>query len=510
MRRWFWFVSSFILLGHGVICYFIPQMLLLYTIYVPLFLLGVYDVFQNKKTILKNFPVLGHARYLLELIRPEIQQYFVESDTDGKPITRVNRSLVYQRSKDTTETVPFGTQLNVYDENYSWINHSMRPTEIELNDLKVTFGEASCKKPYRSSIFNISAMSYGSLSRTAIEALSGGASMGGFFINSGEGGVSPYHLKTGADIVWQIGTGYFGCRTSDGNFCQEQFQKMATHEQVKMIELKISQGAKPGHGGILPGVKVTQEIAEIRGVEKAKTVISPGWHKAFEGLNGLLQFVDRLRDLSGGKPVGIKLCLGRREEFYELVELMNKQNQFLDFITVDGGEGGTGAAPLELTNYVGTPLEDALSFVHDTLVGFGIRNRIKLIASGKILNAQQIYQAMCLGADTVNSARGMMLAIGCIQALRCNTNHCPAGVATTDPKFYKGLDVTNKKHRVFNYHRKTILAFKELLEVSGVKHPDELDRSFINYRDKHKGIITLEDRFPRVKEGSYCTDSVSH
>lgn len=480
-----------------------PIYQVLFGIVATVFVIGSVDVLQKRQTIRRNFPILGHFRYLLEMVRPEIQQYFIESDTDGKPIPRVYRSIIYQRAKAAPETVPFGTQLNVYASDYEWVPHSMYPTSINENAFRVQIGGKDCQKPYSASLLNISAMSYGSLSPTAVGSLNKGAKLGGFYHNTGEGGISSYHLSGGGDLVWQIGTGYFGCRTSLGEFDPELFQQKAKLENVKMIEIKLSQGAKPGHGGILPAAKVTQEIADIRHVPKGQTVYSPSNHSAFRDTVGLLQFVKRLRELSGGKPVGIKLCVGKHEDFHEICQAMVKTKILVDFITVDGGEGGTGAAPLELTNNVGSPLEDGLSFVDNCLTGYGLRKEIKVIASGKVLTGFHMFKRLALGADLVNSARAMMLALGCIQALRCNTNHCPAGVATTLPKYYKGLDVKDKSVRVFQFHNKTMHAFKELLEVAGLEKPSQVNRSSVYLRGRNGQVLTLQSKFPLATEGEY-------
>ncbi|MCB0406600.1 MAG: FMN-binding glutamate synthase family protein, partial [Bdellovibrionales bacterium] len=430
--------------------------------------LGIVDIIQEKHTIRRNFPVLGRFRYILESVRPEISQYFVESNTDGRPFNRNERSIIYQRAKGDLDTVPFGTQLDVEDIGYEWVNHSITAKHINYEDLRVTVGGPDCKQPYSSSLLNISAMSFGALSKNAILALNGGAKLGNFAHNTGEGSISDYHLQPGGDLTWQIGTGYFGCRTKDGHFNPETFQKRATLPQVKMIEIKLSQGAKPGHGGILPGVKVTPEIAKIRDVPVGQSVLSPPAHTAFSTPIELLQFVKQLRDLSGGKPVGFKLCIGHKSEFISICLAMIHLDIYPDFITVDGGEGGTGAAPQEFSNYIGAPMIDGLAFVHNILNGLDIRKYIKLIASGKITSGFHIARAIALGADTCNSARAMMMALGCIQALLCNTNRCPTGIATQDPNLTVGLVVDDKKVRVANYHEETIKSFVEMLGASGL------------------------------------------
>ena len=407
----------------------------------PLILVGMTDILQKRQTIRRNFPLIGNGRYLMELLRPEIYQYFVESNSDGMPFDREKRSVVYQRAKGALDTLAFGTQNDVYKTDYEWINHSLAPKPILKEEPRIRIGGPDCKQPYLASLFNISAMSYGALSKNAVLALNNGARIGKFIHNTGEGGLSPYHLQPGGDITWQIGTGYFSCRNKDGTFSPSEFEKRANLPNIKMIEIKLSQGAKPGHGGILPAKKVSQEISEIRGVDMGHDVISPPAHSAFSTPMGMLDFIVQLRKLSGGKPVGFKLCLGKRREFFAIAKAMMKSGVTPDFITIDGGEGGTGAAPLEFSNSVGTPLNEGLVFIHNTLVGCNLRDRIKLNVSGKVTTGFNIASKLALGADLCNSARGMMFALGCIQALRCNSNHCPTGVATQDPNLVKGLDV---------------------------------------------------------------------
>jgi Glutamate synthase domain 2 len=453
--------------------------------------LGIYDSLQSKHAILKNFPVVGHFRYILESISPEIQQYFIESNTDGKPFNRNLRSLAYRRSKSVNDTHPFGTQRDLDGEDYLALRHSIYAVHPKEEDLRVTIGSEFCKQPYSASIFNISAMSFGSLSSNAIKALNLGAKKGKFFHNTGEGGISPYHLQ-GGDICWQIGTGYFGCRDEEGNFNPEMFKEKAKLPEVKLIEIKISQGAKPGHGGVLPGIKNTPEIASIRGLKAGTTVLSPPSHSAFSDPKSLIQFVEKLRDLSEGKPIGIKLCIGRTEEFIEICKEMVAQNCWPDFITIDGAEGGTGAAPLEFSDSVGLPLEPALIFVRATLEKYNFREKVKIIASGKILSAFSIIKNIALGADACNSARGFMFSLGCIQALRCNTNECPTGVATQRRGLVKGLVVKDKSERVYNFHKNSVKAVSELLGAAGHYHTEEL-----SVHDLVKGdeMIKLANRY---------------
>lgn len=492
-------VSALIL----VWAYFWIDALFSFVIVAPLIYMGVVDMMQNRQAIRKNFPLLGRLRYVFEDMRPKIQQYFVESDTDGTPLNRNERSVIYQRAKKQIDTIPFGTQLNVYAEGYEWMTHSVNALDHNKLDHnpRVRVGNKDCKQPYDASILNVSAMSFGSLSPNAIEALNSGAKAGGFAHNTGEGGISPYHLKHGGDLIWQIGTGYFGARDTNGNFSPEAFTKNATRPQVKMIEIKLSQGAKPGHGGILPAKKNTPEIAAIRGVQAGTTVFSPPFHSAFNTPIGLIQFVKQLRELSGGKPIGFKLCIGRKSEFLAICKAMVQLNIYPDFITIDGGEGGTGAAPPEFSNFVGMPLLDALAFADDALRGFGIREHIKLDCSGKILTGFHIVRAMALGADFCNSARAMMLALGCIQALECNKNTCPTGVATQDPYFMKGLDINDKGARVTNYHHNTVASFVELLSCSGLDHPEKINRSHVYRRVFMNMVKTYEEIYPPVPDG---------
>lgn len=461
------------------------------------FIVAISDAVQRKHTILRNFPVLGHFRYLLEMIRPEIQQYFVESNTNGSPIARNYRSAVYAKSKEELDTVPFGTELDVYDPRYRWLNHSCFPIESLKFDSRVMIGNYQCIKPYSASILNIAAMSYGSLSKAAVSALGAGAKEGGFSLNTGEGGLSPYHLESGADLVWQLGTAYFGARDKDGYFDPEAFRMGAELPNVKMIEIKISQGAKPGHGGMLPGVKVDAEIAKIRRVEIGKTVLSPPGHTAFTNPKELCHFIMLLRELSGGKPVGFKLCLGRREEFIKICEAMIEAEIFPDFITVDGGEGGTGAAPFDFINYVGSPLNEALFFIDTTLKRYSIRHHIKLIASGKVMTGFNIFEKLALGADLCNSARGMMLALGCIQAYRCNNNQCPTGIATNDASLMAGLDVFDKSKRVRSYHSKTVASVAELLSAAGLHSTKEISLTHISCR-YHGRVLTLAELYENL------------
>ena len=466
---------------------------------VPIITIGTMDLFSKSHTLVANYPLFGRFRYVMEELRPKIYQYFIESDTDGTPINRVNRSVVYQRAKKQLDTTPFGTQLNVYEPGYEWINHSMSPLPLDLfnpDDLRVTVGNESCEKPYSLSILNISAMSYGALSKTAIEALNWGAKVGNFAHNTGEGSISPFHEAHQGDLIWQIGTAYFGCRTPEGKFCPKSFKEKASKENVKMIEIKVSQGAKPGHGGILPAEKNTPEIAKIRQVPVHQTIFSPSFHTAFSNHTELLDFIQQLKELSGGKPIGFKLCVGNPDELNELCIEMKNKNIVPDFITVDGGEGGTGAAPPEFSNSIGMSLRDGLIFVNDYLMLHGLREKIKIIASGKIVTGFDIVKVLALGADSCYAARSMMLALGCIQALICNKNKCPTGVATQDPELYKGLDVESKHLRVANYHRGTLESVSEIIAAAGIKSLKDISRKDIWRRISFDEIKNYEDLFP--------------
>jgi glutamate synthase domain-containing protein 2 len=445
-----------------------------FLIFLALALLGTYDLIQPHHSILRSFPIAAHIRFLLEDARPEIRQYFLESDTDGVPFDRNARSIVYQRAKGDLDKRPLGTELNVYATSYEWINHSLMPAPLSTEPFRIKVGGPDCGKPYSSSVLNVSAMSFGALSANAIRALNKGAKMGGFAHDTGEGGLSSYHRENGGDIIWEIGSGYFGCRTPDGKFSPERFAEQAASEQVKMIEIKLSQGAKPGHGGVLPAAKVSAEIAETRGVPMGVDCISPSHHSEFSTPVGLLDFVARLRDLSGGKPVGFKLCIGHPWEFLGIGKAMLKTGIYPDFIVIDGKEGGTGAAPLEFIDHLGTPLQEGLMFAQNMLVGLNIRNRVKLGASGKIITAFDMARIMSMGADWCNSARGFMFAVGCIQSQQCHTDRCPTGVATQDKVRQRALVVPDKAQRVYNFHRSTLAALAEVIAAAGLSHPDEL------------------------------------
>lgn len=441
-----------------------------------LLLLGVYDLAQRKHSLLRNYPILGHLRFLLEDAGPELHQYFVESNTDGAPFDRDQRALMYQRAKSVPDEKPFGTELDVYREGHSWLMQSLHPapmTEKPAESLRTVVGEGRCEKPYSASVLNISAMSFGALGMNAIRAMNKGARMGGFAHCTGEGGFSRYHKENGGDIIFQVGTGYFGCRNDDGTFNTEMFAEQAKDDQIKLIEIKLSQGAKPGHGGVLPGSKVTKEISEARRVPQGRDCLSPPGHSAFSTPRELLEFVTKLRELSGGKPIGFKLCVGNPREVFALGKAMVETDLLPDFITVDGAEGGTGAAPIEFADHLGMPLREGLILVQNMLVGFGLRDRLKIAASGKRISGFEIASAMSMGADWCNSARGFMLSVGCIQSQLCHTNQCPVGVATQDHKLQRAINVDNKAERVRNFHANTVHALAEVTAAAGLAHPQE-------------------------------------
>ena len=448
----------------------------------PLALLGIRDLIQAKHNLLRNYPIIGHFRWLFEKIRPQIHQYLVESNTDGRPFNRDDRTVVYERAKQEGGIKPFGTEMDVYADDYRWVNHSITPKNYDKELYRVLIGNEQCTQHYSSSVLNISAMSFGSIGANAIAALNKGAKIGEFAHDTGEGGISKYHREHNGDLIWEIGTGYFGCRNSDGDFDEALYAEQANFEQVKMIELKLSQGAKPGKGGMLPGEKVTAEVAAARKVPVNQDCISPPGHSSFSTPIELLEFIAKLRDLSSGKPTGFKLCIGERFEFLAICKAMLETNIYPDFIVVDGAEGGTGAAPLEFSDHVGTPLHEGLLFVHNALVGINVREKIKLGASGQIITGFGMALNMALGADWCNSARGFMFALGCVQSQRCHTDKCPTGVATQDPKRQRGLVIDEKAPRVVNFHHHTVWALGEMVASAGLYHPTELCPRNICYR----------------------------
>ncbi len=468
--------------------------------------LGLYDILQAQHAILRNYPIMGHFRFIFEGFRPEIRQYFIESDEDALPFSRSQRSLVYQRAKNENADKPFGSIIDVYQEDYRFLTHSMSPNKpADFKTFRITIGNEQCTQPYSASIMNISAMSFGSLSANAIRALNQGAALGNFYHDTGEGSLSPYHLENGGDIVWELGSGYFGCRTLDGQFDPEKFATQAVLPQIKMIEIKLSQGAKPGHGGILPKDKISDEIAQIRGVSQDQDCVSPAKHSAFSTPIEMMHFIQNLRDLSGGKPVGFKLCIGQPWQFMAIVKAMLITKIVPDYIVVDGSEGGTGAAPIELIDHMGTPLREGLLFVHNTLVGAGLRSQIKIGASGKIISAFDIASTMAIGADWVNCARGFMFAVGCIQAQSCHTNQCPVGVATQDKERQKAIDVPTKAERVFNFQKNTLKALAEMIAAAGLEHPAEIKAHHLAQRVNDREIKNYAQLLFWLKDGELLT-----
>jgi glutamate synthase domain-containing protein 2 len=479
---------------------------------------GLHDLRQTRSAVLRNYPVIGHLRFLFEYIRPEIRQYFIESDSEAAPFSRAQRSLVYRRAKGAQDNQPFGTQLDVSRQGYEWINHSMRPSKVASHDFRVWIGGSPdvasvslfpCTQPYAASVFNISAMSFGALSANAILALNAGAKRGGFAHDTGEGSISAHHRSHGGDLIWEIGSGYFGCRNDDGSFSPERFEANALDPQVKMIELKLSQGAKPGHGGILPGPKVTPEIAAARGVPVGADCVSPSVHSAFSTPLEMLEFIGQLRTLSGGKPTGFKFCLGHPWEWFAIVKAMLASGITPDFIVVDGAEGGTGAAPVEFSDHVGAPLQEGLGLVHNTLVGVGLRERIKLGCAGKVISAFDIARMMALGADWANAGRGFMFALGCIQAQSCHTGKCPTGVTTQDPLRQQALVVPDKAERVWMFHQSTLGALKELVQAAGLQHPNELTAHHIVRRLTDTDVRLLAHLLMNIAPDALLADDIS-
>ncbi|MDI6031643.1 FMN-binding glutamate synthase family protein [Flavobacterium sp. LB2P84] len=501
MRKQFFIFGIIILFLSAIIAYYYKYSIFFLLTILAIIAIGFANSIQTKHTILRNFPVLGYFRYLFEMIAPELQQYFIERSTDGKPFSRNQRSLAYQRAKNIDSTTPFGTQLNLNQSSYEGIKHSIFPTVVNEELPRVLVGGQDCTQPYLASLLNISAMSFGSLSENAIVALNKGAQKGKFYHNTGEGGLTEFHLQ-GGDVTWQIGTGYFGCRDDRGGFDGGKFAEKANLPEVKMIEIKLSQGAKPGHGGVLPAAKNTEQIAKIRGVQPHTTILSPPSHSAFSDTKGLVEFIAQLRLLSNGKPIGFKLCIGETREFEMICQEMITQNCFPDFITVDGAEGGTGAAPLEFADGVGMPFEPALIFVNKTLARFEIRDKIRVICSGKIISGYSILRAVALGADMCNSARGFMFSLGCIQALRCNNNQCPTGVATQDKMLMKGLVVTDKSERVYHFHKNTLHAANELLAAAGKNNFAEVDINIFMRGDEfaHLSDLYFPDNLKSVRK----------
>ena len=471
--------------------------------------IGVHDLTQTRHSILRNYPIVGHFRFFFEEIRPEIRQYLIESDTEAVPFSRNERAIVYQRSKQELDKRPFGTQLDVYATGYEWISHSLAPAPEASHDFRVAIGAAACTQPYNASIFNISAMSFGALSANAIRALNQGAQRGGFAHDTGEGSISTYHREAGGDLIWEIGSGYFGCRDAQGGFDAQRFVDNALDPQVRMIEIKLSQGAKPGHGGVLPGPKVSPEIAQARGVPAWEDCVSPAAHSAFSTPIGLLEFVQRLRELSGGKPTGFKLAIGHPWEWFAIAKAMQETGITPDFIVIDGKEGGTGAAPVEFVDRMGAPMRESLMLVHDTLVGLNLRDRVRLGAAGKVISAFDVVRTMALGADWCTSARGFMFAVGCIQAMNCHTGRCPTGVTTQDPVRQRALVVPDKAERVFNFHQNTLKAVAEMVAAAGLTHPSQFRREHIVRRVNGNEVRTLATLYPPMRAGALLEGDLS-
>src|SRR5215813_8027198 len=495
-------VITALLLGLGTFDHKLFDVVLIpIIIFGALTLLGIRDLTQKNHAVLRNYPISAHMRFLLEEIRPEMRQYFFESEKDGMPFSRDTRAVVYQRAKMVLDKRPFGTQEDVYREGYEWMHHSVSPKTNSGEKFRITIGGPDCTKPYSASVFNISAMSFGALSPNAVRALNAGAKKGGFAHDTGEGGFSPYHQENGGDIIWEIGSGYFGCRHRDGTFNPDEFARVAAADQIKMVELKISQGAKPGHGGVLPAAKVSEEISKIRGVAMGEDCISPASHRAFSTPVGMMQFIAEMRRLSGGKPAGFKLCVGHSWEFLAICKAMLETRIYPDFIVVDGKEGGTGAALLEFLDHLGMPLRDGLNFVHNALIGIGARERIKLGASGKIVSGFDIARTMALGADWCNAARGFMFALGCIQSQSCHTDKCPVGGATQDRTRQRALVVSDKAERVYNFHASTLHALAEFVAAAGLDHPNEFMPAHFSRRVSAREVVTFAELYPTLRSG---------
>src|ERR1700723_1639236 len=495
-------VVTALLLGIGIVDHKVLDLVVIpIVIFGALTLLGIRDLTQKSHAVLRNYPISAHLRFLLEEIRPEMRQYFFESEKDGMPFSRDTRAVIYQRAKMVLDKRPFGTQEDVYRDGYEWIHHSVAPKVHADQNFRVTIGGPDCSKPYSASVFNISAMSFGALSPNAVRALNAGAKKGGFAHDTGEGGGSPYHRENGGDLIWEIRSGYFGCRNRDGSFNPEEFARVATDDQIKMVELKISQGAKPGHGGVLPAAKVSEEIAVTRGVPIGCDCISPSGHSVFSTPVEMMGFIGEMRRLSGGKPAGFKLCIGHPWEFLAVCKAMLQTGIYPDFIVIDGKEGGTGAAPLEFLDHIGMPMREGLNFVHNALIGINARDRIKLGASGKIISAFDIARAMALGADWCNSARGFMFAIGCIQSQSCHTDKCPTGVSTQDKVRQRALVVPDKGERVFNFHRATIEALAELVAAAGLDHPTQFSPAHFSRRVSPNEVKSFTELFPTLTPG---------
>ena len=463
--------------------------------------LGLHDYFQTRHAILRNYPIAAHLRFLLEEIRPEMRQYFFEDEKHAQPFSRDKRSIVYQRAKGALDKRPFGTNYDVYADGFEWLTHSLTPSPTPDSNVRVRIGGPECAAPYDASLLNISAMSFGALSANAIRALNKGAALGGFAHDTGEGGFSPHHAAGGGDVIWEIGSGYFGARDEAGRFSPERFAQTAADPQIKMVELKLNQGAKPGHGGVLPAAKVTQEIARTRGVPMGQDCVSPARHSAFSTPRELMIFIGEMRRLSGGKPAGFKLCIGHEWEFLAICKAMVETGIYPDFIVVDGSEGGTGAAPLEFMDHLGKPLREGLTFVRNALIGIDARERVKIGASGKIASAFDMARAVALGADWCNSARGFMFALGCIQSQSCHTDMCPTGVATQDAGRQRALVVPDKARRVADFHRNTLHALAELTAAAGLDHPARFEGRHVTRRLSPHETATYAQIYPQIERG---------
>lgn len=499
-QKLFFISASMIILILSGLTWINPFYGYLFIIVLPLIMLGIFDSY-SKNNVLYNYPVLGHIRFLMEFISPELRQYFIEDDKSGRPYNREQRDLIKKRAAGQSGTHPFGTELDIKDRGFNFVLHAMHVQKVPKHAARFLIGGPQCQQPYSSSRLNISAMSFGALSSQAVRAMNKGAKLGGFSQDTGEGGLTDYHLEFGADVVWEIASGYFGCRTKDGRFDEADFKKKANQACIKMIAIKLSQGAKPGDGGLLPGAKVTEEIAKYRQIPQGQDCQSPANHPEFSTPSGLLHFVARLRKLTFGKPIGFKLCIGRRDDFLSICKAMLETNILPDFITIDGAEGGTGAAPSEFSDYVGLSLDEALPFVHASLVGCNIRQFIKILVSGKIVDGFDMLQKIALGADGCNVARPMMFAVGCIQALRCDKGDCPTGVTTQDPKRAKAIDVDSKAVYVKNYHEQTMQSFLQLVGAIGVSHPDDLTPAMIKQQQGHQQISDYRAMYHYLKPG---------
>ncbi|MBG6120813.1 MULTISPECIES: FMN-binding glutamate synthase family protein [unclassified Sphingobium] len=478
-----------------------PRAFWLLLLFVPLLVVALIDLLQTHHSLRRNYPVSARFRWFFEWLRPFLRSYIVESDLDGRPFSHDERALVYARAKGDVSTHPFGTELDVYSEEYEWLAHSIAPSRHAEKYTRVSVGTDQCSRPYSAARLNISAMSFGALGSNAIEALNLGARIGGFYHDTGEGGLSPYHLKHGGDVVWELGSGYFGCRDASGNFDPAHFRDKATNDAVVMTEIKLSQGAKPGHGGLLPGPKVTAEIARIRDIPEGEDCLSPPFHTAFSTPRELLAFAAQMRDLSGGKPVGIKLCVGYPHELFAVAKAMIETEILVDFIVIDGAEGGTGAAPTELSDRVGMPLREGLILARNALVGTNLKDKVRLAASGKVNSGAAIAMNAALGADWCNAARSFMFSLGCVQSMRCHTDTCPTGVATQSPARQRALVVPEKAERVARFQRATLDALHDIVVAAGLNSPDEFTPDGLRQRINAAEMRSIDEIYPFVQPG---------